>query len=134
VVGLLEALLQDVERRADGEFAEVLIRILTYDLPDEPRVPDTCCRKCGPLLREYIRCKLALHRVRRYEEWAARNWTESAESVLRARVVATRATFHADDCDCSLWLWRGRKWREKQSREYQDRWFAYVSRTRDQRT
>jgi hypothetical protein len=59
----LDSLLQTVSSLADEKFDQILIRILTSDLPEPP---DHLCRKCGPLLHEYVKSRLALHRCRRY--------------------------------------------------------------------
>ena len=113
----LESLIAEAARRADERFDEVLVRILTSDIP-EVSFPANCCRKCGPLLTDYIRYKIALHRWgRRHDDWYYSTRHSPAEEngiLLRMGVERTKIAFHAASCECGLQLWRGRRWRECQ--------------------
>lgn len=108
----LDSLLQTVSSLADEKFDQILIRILTSDLPEPP---DHLCRKCGPLLHEYVKSRLALHRCRRY--WRDRHgWcTQSRDPniLLGAAVAAAKKAFHGEECECGLQAWRGQRWRLK---------------------
>ena len=130
----LETLFADVQALADARFDEVLVRLLTADIPEMPEPPEHCCLKCGPLLREYVRSKIALHRFKKRHDWDwGMRWPVHVDSgfVLESHVEKARIAFHAvPECACGLQLWRGKNWREKQAQSYQDLWLAYVTQHR----
>lgn len=108
----LDSLLEQVSDLADERFDQVLIRILTADLPEPPT---HLCRKCGPLLRAYVGAKLAMHRCRRL--WRdRRGWSTQSRDpnvILGAAVNSAKTAFHGAECECGLQAWRGRRWRQK---------------------
>lgn len=113
---------------ADSLLSEVIFRALTAELP-EPLPSPGCCQKCGPLLTKYISAKIQFHRYRRRTDWGdffGRSRASECGTILASRVLSARSAFHAESCHCGLELWRGKNWRERQPREYQERWFQFV--------
>lgn len=125
----LDEIYRRVSDGADAMLPDILMRVLLADLPLPADFPG-CCAKCGPLLTRYVHAKIMLHRFDRRSDWGdylGRSRTGECGTILRARVLSARSAFHAEPCLCGLELWRGRNWREKQSQEYQQRWFSYVT-------
>lgn len=122
----VESLYAEASRRADDRFDEILVRLLTADLPEPLPDPSCPCAKCTRLIRDYVTTKLALHRYGRrsefYGRWLEREETPceddgrpSALGMLRMRMEQARSAFRSASCECGQYLWKGRRWHDRQA-------------------